>query len=131
MFIFNSNLFNEISKIHPNVSVVSGIFQSFADAPAGDREIRELIYSAGLEYWYDQQFAIRTGYFYEHPTKGDRQFLTLGAGVRYNVFGLDFSYLISVQGRDEVNAVNPLSNTLRFALTFDFGALEEVEQLNF
>lgn len=120
-----------ISGQDPDVSVISGIFQSFADAPAGDREIRELIYSAGLEYWYDQQFAIRTGYFYEHPTKGDRQFLTLGAGVRYNVFGLDFSYLISVQGRDEVNAVNPLSNTLRFALTFDFGALEEVEQLNF
>ena len=117
-----------ISGQDPDVSVISGIFQSFSDAPVGDREIRELIYSTGLEYWYDQQFAIRSGFFYEHPTKGDRQFFTLGAGLRYNVFGLDFSYLIPIQGRDEVNAVNPLSNTLRFALTFDFNALEEIEE---
>ena len=117
-----------ISGQDPDVSVISGIFQSFSDAPVGDREIRELIYSTGLEYWYDQQFAIRSGFFYEHPTKGDRQFFTLGAGLRYNVFGLDFSYLIPVQGRDDVNAVNPLSNTLRFALTFDFNALEEIEE---
>lgn len=117
-----------ISGQDPNVSVISGIFQSFSDAPYGDREIRELIYSTGLEYWYDQQFAIRSGFFYEHPTKGDRQFFTLGAGLRYNVFGLDFSYLIPIQGRDEVNAVNPLSNTLRFALTFDFNAIEEIEE---
>ena len=116
-----------ISGEDPNVSVISGILQSFADAPSGDKEIRELIYSAGVEYWYDKQFAVRTGYFYEHPTKGDRQFFSLGAGVRYNVFGLDFSYLIPLQSRDEVNAANPLSNTLRFALTFDFSALEEEE----
>ena len=116
-----------ISGKDPDVSVISGIFQSFSDAPLNDREIRELIYSTGLEYWYDQQFAVRSGFFYEHPSKGDRQFFTLGAGVRYNVFGLDFSYLIPLQGRDEVNAVNPLSNTLRFALTFDFSELEKVE----
>jgi hypothetical protein len=116
-----------ISGLDPDVSVISGIAQSFYDAPYNDREVRELIYSTGVEYWYDKQFAVRTGYFYEHPTKGDRQFFTLGAGVRYNVFGLDFSYLIPVQGRDEVNAVNPLSNTLRFALTFDFSALEQVD----
>jgi hypothetical protein len=116
-----------ISGLDPDVSVISGILQSFYDAPYNDREVRELIYSTGVEYWYDKQFAVRTGYFYEHPTKGDRQFFTLGAGVRYNVFGLDFSYLIPVQGRDEVNAVNPLSNTLRFALTFDFSALEQVD----
>ncbi|MDA9898280.1 type IX secretion system outer membrane channel protein PorV [Flavobacteriales bacterium] len=116
-----------ISGEDPNVSVISGILQSFADAPSGDKEIRELIYSAGVEYWYDKQFAVRTGYFYEHPTKGDRQFFSLGAGVRYNVFGLDFSYLIPLQSRDEVNAANPLSNTLRFALTFDFSALDEEE----
>ena len=113
-----------ISGKDPNVSVISGIFQSFSDAPVGDREIRELIYSTGFEYWYDQQFAVRSGFFYEHPTKGDRQFFTLGAGLRYNVFGLDFSYLIPLQGRDEVNAVNPLSNTLRFALTFDFNNID-------
>ncbi len=121
--IYNDNG-DIISGKDPNVSVISGIFQSFSDAPVGDREIRELIYSTGFEYWYDQQFAVRSGFFYEHPTKGDRQFFTLGAGLRYNVFGLDFSYLIPLQARDEVNAVNPLSNTLRFALTFDFNNIE-------
>ncbi len=124
-------IYNEDGEIvsgkDPDVSVISGIFQSFSDAPYNDREVRELIYSTGVEYWYDQQFAVRSGFFYEHPSKGDRQFFTLGAGVRYNVFGLDFSYLIPLQGRDEVNAVNPLSNTLRFALTFDFSELEQVD----
>lgn len=115
-----------IAGMNPEVSPVSGIFQSFGDAPGGVKEeLREIIYSLGTEYWYDEQFAVRAGYFHEAPTKGDRQFFTLGAGVRYNVFGLDFSYLIPVRSRDEAGAVNPLSNTLRFALTFDFGALEQ------
>ena len=86
--------------------------------------MRELIYALGSEYWYDEQFALRLGYFYEHPTKGDRQFVSLGAGLRYNVFGLDFSYLIPIQNREDAGIINPLSNTLRFALTFDFGAIE-------
>jgi hypothetical protein len=103
-----------------DISSISGIFQSFADAPGGDREIKELIYALGAEYWYDNQFALRLGYFYENPEKGDRQYITLGTGVKYNVFGLDFSYLIPVQDVDET-AVNPLANTLRFSLTFDFG----------
>ena len=115
-----------IAGMNPEVSPVSGIFQSFGDAPGGIKEeLREIIYSFGTEYWYDEQFAVRTGYFHEAPTKGDRQFFTLGAGVRYNVFGLDFSYLIPVRSKDEAGAVNPLRNTLRFALTFDFGALQE------
>lgn len=114
-----------VAGMNPEVSPVSGIFQSFGDAPGGVKEeLREIIYSLGTEYWYDEQFAVRAGYFHEAPTKGDRQFFTLGAGVRYNVFGLDFSYLIPVRSRDEAGAVNPLSNTLRFALTFDFGALQ-------
>jgi len=120
---------NISSGMDPNVSVISGIIQSFYDAPYEDREIRELIYSLGAEYWYDKQFAVRSGFFYEHPSKGDRQFLSLGAGVRYSVFGLDFSYLIPLQGRDEINVVNPLSNTLRFALTFDFGAFKEEDKV--
>lgn len=121
-------LYNEdgvlISGKDPDVSVIEGLFQSFSDAPSGDREVRELIYALGSEYWYDEQFALRLGYFYEHPTKGDRQFVSLGAGLRYNVFGLDFSYLIPIQNREDANIVNPLSNTLRFALTFDFGGIE-------
>ena len=117
-----------IAGMNPDVSVMSGIFQSFGDAPGGAKEeFREIIYSLGSEYWYDEQFAVRAGYFHEAPTKGDRQFFSLGAGLRYNVFGLDFSYLIPTRSRDEAGAVNPLSNTLRFALTFDFGALQEKE----
>ena len=103
----------------PNVAVPQGMIQSFYDAPGGFKEeLREITYSPGLEYWYDKQFAVRAGYFYEHPTKGNRQYVTLGAGVRYNVFGLDFAYLIPTTQH------NPLENTLRFTLTFDFAALK-------
>ncbi|MDQ3046389.1 MAG: type IX secretion system outer membrane channel protein PorV [Bacteroidota bacterium] len=103
----------------PNRGVAEGIFGSFNDAPNGGKEeLREINYSVGLEYWYNQLFAIRLGYFYEHPTKGNRQFFTIGAGVKYNVFGLDFAYLIPTQQR------NPLENTLRFSLTFDFDAFK-------
>ena len=102
----------------PNRSVVAGMFGSFADAPGGFREeLNEITYSAGIEYWYDNQFAIRGGYFHEHESKGNRKFFTLGLGLKYNVFGLDFSYIIPVMQR------SPLENVLRFSLTFDFDAL--------
>lgn len=107
----------------PNVSVPVGIFQSFYDAPGGfSEEMRELALAVGVEYWYDKQFAIRAGYFYEDRTKGNRKFFTLGAGLRYNVFGLDFSYLIPTDQR------NPLENTLRFTLHFDFDAFQQQEK---
>ena len=106
----------------PNRSVVSGMFGSFSDAPGGFREeMNEITYSFGLEYWYDKQFAIRAGYFNEHKTKGNRKYFTLGAGLKYNVFGLDFSYLIPTSQR------NPLENTLRFTLLFDFEAFKAQE----
>ena len=112
-----------IAGMDPDVSVVSGVFQSFWDAPGGTKEeFRELNYSTGLEYWYAEQFAVRAGYFFEHDTKGGRQFFTMGAGVKYNVFALDFSYLIDASS--SINGTNPLANTLRFTLIFDFGALE-------
>ncbi len=99
----------------PNKSVPSGIFGSFNDAPNGMKEeLQEIYYSVGAEYWYDKQFAVRAGYFYEHPLKGNRQFFTLGAGIRYNIFGLDLAYLIPTEQQ------NPLENTLRFSLTFNF-----------
>jgi len=99
------------------VSVVAGMLQSFYDAPDGFKEeISELSISLGTEYWYNDVFALRGGFFYEDKTKGNRKFFTLGAGLKYNVFGLDFSYLIPVDSRN-----NPLQNTLRFALTFDLG----------
>ena len=115
----------------PDRSVVSGMFGSFSDAPGvvtntetGERsvfkeEMREFTYSMGFEYWYDKQFAVRAGYFHEHATKGNRQYFTLGAGLKYNVFGLDFAYLIPTETR------HPLENTLRFTLLFDFEGFKE------
>lgn len=102
----------------PNRSVVGGMFGSFTDAPGGLREeLNEITYSVGMEYWYDQQFAIRAGYFHEHQTKGNRKYFTLGVGLKYNVFGLDFAYVVPVAQR------SPLENVLRFSLHFDFAAL--------
>lgn len=107
---------------NPDVSVPAGMFQSFFDAPGGfNEELREVSIAGGVEYWYDKQFAIRGGYFYEDRTKGNRKFFTLGAGLRYNVFGLDFAYLIPTGGQ----AKNPLENTLRFTLHFDFDAFQK------
>ena len=109
----------------PEVSVVSGMFQSFWDAPGGSKEeFREINYSVGTEYWYADQFAIRAGYFFEHETKGGRKFFTFGSGVKYNVFALDFSYLINASGA--IKGANPLADTIRFTLVFDFGAMDEM-----
>ena len=117
----------------PDVAIVTGIFQSFGDAPGeidetgtpvpGSKfkeEIREINVSAGMEYWYSNQFALRAGYFHEHDTKGGRKYLTFGSGVKYNVFALDFSYLISTSN---IGGTNPLANTMRFTLVFDLGAI--------
>jgi hypothetical protein len=111
---------------NPFVAVPVGMFQSFYDAPGvimndGSRsvwreELNEITYSVGMEYWYRQQFAIRGGYFHEHETKGNRKYFTVGMGLRLNVFSLDFSYLIPVKQQ------NPLANTLRFTLGFEFGS---------
>ena len=112
---------NIIAGQDPNVSVVSAIFQSFGDAPDGlSEEWRELMYSVGFEYWYDNQFAFRGGYFHEHETKGNRKYFTLGAGLQMNVFALDFAYLITAS--PEVKS--PLENTMRFSLIFDIGAFK-------
>ena len=121
--LYNSE--NEIiAGKDPNVSVVSGIFQSFSDAPDGfSEELREINLSFGTEYWYAKQFALRGGYFYEHDTKGGRKFFTFGAGVKYNVFALDFSYLINASRT--INGTNPLANTMRFTMIFDIGALQK------
>lgn len=102
----------------PNRSVVAGMLGSFTDAPGGFREeLNEFTISAGAEYWYDQQFALRAGYFYEHETKGNRKYFTVGVGLKYNIFGLDFAYVIPVAQR------SPLENVLRFSLSFDFDAI--------
>jgi hypothetical protein len=127
----------------PDVGVAAGIFGSFADAPgtpvrdeAGNRvfddqgmlvvergsvlreELREVNLSFGIEYWYDKQFALRAGYFHEHASKGNRKYLSFGAGLKYNVFGLDLAYIVPTVQR------HPLANTLRFTLHLDFEAFK-------
>ena len=98
-------------------SVVSSWFSSFGDAPGGfGEELKEFQVSAGAEYTYANQFSLRAGYFYENPTKGNRRYFTTGVGLKYNVFGLNFSYLIPTGSG--INQ-NPLANTLRFSLVFD------------
>ena len=109
-------------------SPIGAMFTSFADAEGGFKEeMREFNVSVGSEYWYNELFALRLGYFWEHPTKGNRKYFTAGLGVKYSVFGLDFSYLVPTS-----NERNPLDNTLRFTIKFDFenlgGGPDEYDQ---
>ncbi|MFT4600504.1 MAG: hypothetical protein ACI857_000678 [Arenicella sp.] len=121
-----------ISGLDPNVGVVTGMLQSFYDAPgqvstdpAGVstvgknsrfvEEMREINFGLGMEYWYSNVLAVRAGFFHEHASKGNRKYLTFGAGIYFGVFGLDVSYLASVTQN------NPLANTVRFSLKFKFG----------
>ena len=100
-----------------NIGWVSGIFQSFGDAPGGfSEEIKEFTYALGAEYLYNNAFAIRGGYFHESEDKGNRKYYTLGGGFKTNALNIDLSYLINAS---DVN--NPLENSLRFSLSFDLG----------
>jgi hypothetical protein len=102
-------------KDNRDVSLFAGIFGSFTDAPDGAaEEFREIQWSLGAEYWYNRLIAVRAGYFYEDDTKGSRKYFTLGAGLRYQMFGIDFAYMLP-QGQ-----TNPLADTMRFTLHFDF-----------
>jgi long-subunit fatty acid transport protein len=102
-----------------NVGWISGIFQSFGDAPDGfSEELSEFTYALGVEYLYNNAFALRGGYFHESEDKGNRQFFTLGAGFKTNALNVDLSYLIN---SSDVN--NPLENSLRFSLSFDLGEI--------
>ena len=137
--VYDQNTNQIIAGRDPDVGVAEGLFGSFNDAPGRiirdevgapiinddgkaeieggsvfQEEMREINHSVGFEYWYANQFAVRGGYFHEHATKGNRQYFTVGAGFRYNVFGLDLSYLIPTEQR------NPLANTLRFTLRVAF-----------
>ncbi|HSD14138.1 MAG TPA: type IX secretion system outer membrane channel protein PorV [Flavobacterium sp.] len=94
-----------------------GMFKSFGDAPGGfSEEMKEIAWALGAEYWYQESFAFRTGYFHESPDKGARQYATIGAGFKYNTIKIDVSYLFSTS-----TVKNPLENTLRFSLSFSFG----------
>jgi len=97
-------------------SVPAGVLGSFADAPGGFKEeFKEISYAAGAEYGYNKQFFLRMGYFYENPSKGNRQYGTLGAGFKYDIFNLDLAYLVATQEK------SALANTLRFTVSANFG----------
>ncbi len=103
----------------PNRALLSGMFGSFTDAPDGaSEELKEIMIGGGVEYWYKDLFALRAGYFWENFEKGNRKYFTAGLGFRYNVFGIDFAYLVP-QKRE-----NPLAETLRFTLLFDFNNIK-------
>ena len=130
-----------LSGMNGDVGIINGIMQSFYDAPGvvakdenGDyiqnndgsyaivkgtklkEELTEINIAGGIEWWYNDVLAFRTGMFYENRNKGNRQFLNFGASLKYNMFSIDFSYLASVSGRS-----SPLANTLRFTLRLNMG----------
>lgn len=118
---------------NPNVSMLQGMFQSFYDAPGGfSEELKEITIGIGAEYWYNKIFAVRAGFFHEAKMKGNRRYLTFGAGLRYNVFALDVSYLVPVNN-SSTSGTNPLEGTLRFDLTFNinkWGANTKLEKVD-
>jgi len=104
-----------------NMSPITGIFKSFSDAPGGAKEeLREIQYSIGAEYSYNQQFFVRAGYYHESQYKGNRQYFGFGAGFSLNVVRLDASYMLATA------QTSPLDQTLRFTLTFDMDGLREL-----
>jgi len=108
---------------NPKVSVPTAVFQSFHDAPGGFKEeLREVNTCVGLEYWYDNIFAVRTGYFYESKTKGGRQYFTVGVGFKYSIINIDGSYLIPTK----LN--NPLQKTWRITISFDFEGAKKTKE---
>ena len=103
------------------ISPIAGIFKSFTDAPGGfGEELQSISISTGAEYWYDNQFAFRAGYFYEDKSKGGRQYLTVGLGLKYSVVGINLSYLVPTSSQR-----GPLDNTLRFSLLFDAASFKD------
>ncbi|MDE7102897.1 MAG: type IX secretion system outer membrane channel protein PorV [Bacteroidales bacterium] len=111
---------NIVAGMDNGVPVFTGIIHSFYDAPGGfGEEMKEIQWSLGAEYWWNSLVAARLGYFHESMDKGARQYMTIGAGIRYNIFGLDLSYLIPTT---QVSGSNPLKNTLRFSLLFQFAS---------
>lgn len=104
-----------------DISPISGIFQSFHDAPGGFKEeLQEIYWGVGVEYAYNNQFFLRGGYHYENEYKGNRKYVTLGTGFKMSVFSLDAAYLISMAQS------NPLDQTLRFTLSFDMDGIREI-----
>jgi hypothetical protein len=115
--VVDVNDYNQANLDYKKISWTSGLVKSFSDAPGGfSEELKEVTYSVGTEYSYQDSFAMRLGYFHESPLKGARKFFSLGAGFKYNVVKVDVSYLFNAS-----SVKSPLENTLRFSLTFNFG----------
>ena len=110
-----------VEKDYYDVSSISGIFKSFSDAPGGfSEELKEIQWSLGAEYVYNDKFALRAGYHHESETKGNRKYFTVGAGFKMSVFSLDAGYVIATAKS------NPLDQTLRFSLTFDMDGIKDL-----
>ena len=121
-----------VSGRNPDVGVASGIFGSFTDAPGNvfedngsyyvesgsvfKEELNEINLSFGAEFLYSELFALRAGYFHEHPTKGNRRFISFGAGIKYKVLELDLSYILAL------TQASPLANTIRFSIKLNMGS---------
>lgn len=104
-----------------DISPIAGIFKSFGDAPGGfSEELKEIMWSLGAEYDYDNKFRLRTGYFHENKYKGNRQYLSFGAGFKLTAFQLDVAYMLATAQQ------NPLDQTLRFALSFDIEGMKNL-----
>lgn len=113
--------YNEALEKWENMSPITGIFKSFTDAPGGfGEELKEITWSLGAEYNYNQQFFLRAGYFYENAMKGNRQYFSMGAGFSLNVIRLDAAYMIATA------QTSPLDQTLRFTLSFDMDGLRDL-----
>ncbi|HKL89646.1 type IX secretion system outer membrane channel protein PorV [Muricauda sp. NFXS6] len=108
---------SEDNSEYQNIGFFQGVFESFGDAPGGfSEELKEITWALGAEYRFREAFMLRSGYFHESEEKGSRQFFTLGAGFMFKSAQIDLSYLFSTS-----QVRNPLENTLRFSLTFNFG----------
>lgn len=115
------NDFRERNEKYYNTNPISGIFKSFGDAPGGfSEELKEIMWSVGAEYDYDNKFRLRTGYFHENKMKGNRQYIGFGAGFKLTAFQLDVAYMLATAQQ------NPLDQTLRFSLAFDIDAMKNL-----
>ena len=112
---------NEKIERYNNISSIGGIFESFVDAPGGFKEeMQEVMWSLGLEYVYNNQFSLRSGYYHENEYKGNRRYMSFGAGFRARAFQIDAAYLVST------SQSNPLDQTLRLSLGFDLEGLKNL-----
>ena len=117
----DSDYINRLENEYYNMSSIKGIFKSFGDAPGGfSEELKEIMWSLGAEYDYDDKFRVRTGYFYENKMKGNRQYMSFGAGFKLTAFQLDVAYMLATAQQ------NPLDQTLRFSLAFDIDAMKNL-----